>query len=232
MRLHRFYIEQPLGEELVVVEIELVHQWISVFRYGTEDEVILFSSVNAGVDYIYRIKSANKKEVVLSFVSQQKNILPKQDITLYMALVKKDTFENVVRYATELGVVEIVPILADRSEKKNLNMGRLRSITKEAAEQSGRGDMPTVSDIRSFKEAFDTDNVNILTSLNGTIGSNTIKNSHGDRKLALWIGPEGGWTEEEETFARDNNAQLMKLTETVLRADTAAIAALSTLFIS
>ena len=74
MRLHRFYIEQPLGEELVVEQSELVHQWISVFRYECEDEVVLFSFANIGVDYIYRIKSANKKVVVLSFVSEQKNI--------------------------------------------------------------------------------------------------------------------------------------------------------------
>ncbi|MEI6811010.1 MAG: hypothetical protein WCK60_03125, partial [Candidatus Nomurabacteria bacterium] len=91
MRLHRFYIEQPLGEELVVEQSELVHQWISVFRYQCEDKVVLFSSANVGVDYIYRIKSANKKVVTLSFVSEEKNILPKKEITLCMAVVKKDT---------------------------------------------------------------------------------------------------------------------------------------------
>ena len=226
MRLHRFYIEQPLGEELVVVEKELVHQWISVFRYKSGDEVILFSSKQLGVDYIYRITSSTKKEVTLSVVSTEKNILPSKSVTLCMAIVKKDTFENVVRYATELGVTKIVPILAERSEKKNINMERLHLIATEASEQCGRGDVPVISGIMKFAEAFQNlSGTHVFTSLYGedakTVAGNTKE------ELCVWIGPEGGWTKDEEALAASKSASMMKLTDTVLRADTAAIVALS-----
>ncbi len=233
MRLHRFYIEQPLGEELVVDQSELVHQWISVFRYQCENEVVLFSSANIGVDYIYRIASANKKVVTLSFVSEEKNILPKKEITLCMAIVKKDTFENVVRYATELGVSKIIPVLASRSEKKNLNLERLNNIAKEASEQSGRGTVPVIGEILSFNEALEQskDATNIFTSLYGENSSALVNKGLIKNNLTLWIGPEGGWTQEEEALAKENNFVLMKLTETVLKADTAAVCALSALVI-
>lgn len=231
MRLHRFYIEQPLGEELVVEQSELVHQWISVFRYQCEDEVVLFSSANVGVDYIYRIASANKKVVTLSFVSEEKNILPKKKITLCMAVVKKDTFENIVRYATELGVSKIIPVLASRSEKKNLNLNRLNSIAKEASEQSGRGTVPVISEILSFNEALKQNKsaTNIFTSLYGEESRNLSDKGLLEKNLTVWIGPEGGWTPDEEKLAKENNFVLMKLTETVLKADTAAVCAISVL---
>ncbi len=234
MRLHRFYIEQPLGEELVVEQSELVHQWISVFRYQCEDEVVLFSSANVGVDYIYRIASANKKVVTLSFVSKEKNILPKKEITLCMAIVKKDTFENVVRYATELGVSKIIPILAGRSEKKNLNLERLNSIAKEASEQSGRGTVPFIGDILSFNDALvqTEGDTNILTSLYGENSLELANNGLLKNNLNIWIGPEGGWTPDEEKLAKENNFVLMKLTETVLKADTAAVCALTSLVLN
>jgi len=234
MRLHRFYIEQPLGEELFVEQSELVHQWISVFRYKCEDEVVLFSSTNVGVDYIYRITSVNKKEVALSFVSEQKNILPNKNITLCMAIVKKDTFENIVRYATELGVSKIIPVLASRSEKKNLNLERLNNIAKEASEQSGRGDVPVISEILSFNNALEEmkGNTNIFTSLYGEASSELANKGLLKNNLTLWIGPEGGWTPLEEKLAKENNFHLMKLTETVLKADTAAICALTSLVLN
>lgn len=231
MRLHRFYIEQPLGEELVVEQSELVHQWISVFRYRCEDEVVLFSSFNIGVDYIYRIKSANKKVVILSFVSEQKNILIKKEITLCVAVVKKDTFENIVRYATELGVSKIIPVLASRSEKKNLNLARLNNIAKEASEQSGRGQVPVITEILSFDEALEEmkGNTNIFTSLYGKDSKELANKGLLKNNLTLWIGPEGGWTPDEEEIAKENNFTMMKLTETVLKADTAAVCAISAL---
>lgn len=231
MRLHRFYIEQPLGEELVVVEKELVHQWISVFRYKSGDEVILFSSTNVGVDYIYSISSASKTEVALSFVSKQNNILPKKNITLCMAVVKKDTFENIVRHAVELGVSKIIPVLASRSEKKNLNLERLTIITRESAEQSGRGDLPFISEITPFKEAFNSvgTGVSVFMSLNGEPANSFANKLTPDKDITVWIGPEGGWTEDEEVYAKEMGAKLIKLTDTVLRADTAVTCALSTM---
>jgi 16S rRNA (uracil1498-N3)-methyltransferase len=235
MRLHRFYIEQPLGEELVVENRELLHQWITVFRYTSGDGVILFSAHNKGEDHTYILQTISKQGVILKRVSVTNNIIPSKSATLYMAVVKKDTFEGVVRQATELGVTRITPILAARSEKKNLNMDRLVAIATEAAEQCGRGDIPTVSPIVSFNEALKQADkeYNVLLSLHGkdvkTLQELEIRSIN---PCAVWIGPEGGWTSEEEALCIKQGFSQLKLTDTVLKADTAALAALATLLLA
>src|SRR3989338_10115008 len=67
--------------------------------------------------------------------------------------VKKNPFEWIVEKATELGVTKIIPIMAERSEKKNLNEERLEKIAVEASEQSGRGTVPEIEVIISLEEA-------------------------------------------------------------------------------
>jgi RsmE family RNA methyltransferase len=234
MRLHRFYIHKPLGEELVVESAgeeedssKLLHQWTRVFRYSSGDEVFLFSDTMPGKDFLYRITDASKDRVVLTPVSVSDNVLPEPAITLVMSLVKKDTFETVVRCATELGVHRIIPLLADRSEKKKLNFERLLSVAAEASEQSGRGTLPELLPVETMKGATKLTGscLNIFGSIRG--GSGADLPAEKGKPLAVWIGPEGGWTEEEEKALDASGYTAMKLGNTVLRADTAAVALLA-----
>ncbi len=243
MRLHRFYVNKPLGEEIVVenvgdteVEKKLLHQWANVFRYTSGDEVILFSSVNPGKDFLYKILSISKQAATLTLVTSSSNILPAFPITLVMALVKKDTFETIARQATELGVTHIIPVIASRSEKKNLNFERLSTITVEACEQSGRGTIPLLSDIVSFESLCvpNTETISLIGSLSGeSLTSITkkalFKDLSKEKGLTLWVGPEGGWTDEEEKVAHEAGIVPFLHTSTVLKADTAAIALISAL---
>ena len=232
MRLHRFYVKQPLGEELVVgsaiEDKELLHQWTSVFRYSRGNEVILFPKHDQ-YDYTYFIEDISKKEATFCFLSKTKNIQPHTNCTLYMALVKKDTFETIVRQATELGVSTIVPILADKSEKKNLNFERLQAIATEASEQSGRGTVPFIREIVTFKEAVTTvpKNLAVFGSLTGSSFETLKKKIRDESSTSVWIGPEGGWSQQEEELARSHSFFDVKLTETTLKADTAATSLLS-----
>ncbi len=231
MRLHRFYVNKPLGEELVVENVhgsgeekEILHQWAHVFRFKSGDEVFLFSETSPGTDFLYRITTLSKERATLTPLSTQPTILPPGKTALVMALVKKDTFETIVRQATELGIQEIIPLLAARSEKKNLNFERLRAISIEASEQCGRGSIPKIHPIASFEEAWEVakNGTHIVGSLSGTTTKPEMKEGN-----VLWVGPEGGWTEEEEEWMRNKHFLFYKLNDTVLRADTAAIALLS-----
>lgn len=230
MRLHRFYVNKPLGEEIVVEsagsEKEILHQWLHVFRYKPGDDVLLFSSHSVGSDILYRITSVDKGEALLSRVSTVPHIVPKSDITLVMALVKKDTFETVVRQATELGVSRIIPLMAARSEKKALNMERLEKIAVEASEQSGRGTVPVISPIMTLDETLESTKTqrNIVGSLHGEQFT-----SLANEPLCLWVGPEGGWADEEEKYFTDQGFFLMRSVATTLKADTAAVNLLSLL---
>lgn len=227
MRLHRFYVKQPLGEELVVDQSEehfkeLLHQWSLVFRFKPGSELFLFCS--DGYDYRYRFEEISKRSCLLTFLDKVKNHTQSNEVVLFMALVKKDTFETVVRHATELGVTKIVPVLSARSEKKSLNFERLEKIAVEATEQSGRGQVPTILPIATYAEALlsATEYRNVFFSL---FGEKSFKKN--EKPTAVWIGPEGGWTEEEELLAKNAHFEALKLTETVLKADTASVAGLA-----
>jgi 16S rRNA (uracil1498-N3)-methyltransferase len=235
MRLHRFYIDKPLGEEIVVEigsekeqENKLAHQWTHVFRYTSGDEVLLFSSLSPGKDFLYRISETSKQKVTLTFISTSPHILP-QPLTLVMALVKKDTFETIVRQATELGVTRIIPVAAARSEKKNLNFERLLVIAIEASEQSGRGAIPEITQITSISDAFEITKevTNVIGSLHGNSAQEVLQALDISREIALWVGPEGGWVPEEEAVTREKGFVAMKLNHTVLKADTAALSLVS-----
>ena len=156
--------------------------------------------------------------------------MPARKIYLCAAVVKKDNFELIVEKATELGVTDIIPVLAEHSEKKSLNMERLNKIAIEASEQSGRGDVPAVHPIVDLKQAID-DLKKVkglkLVAFHAEGDASNRSDLSGNVPLALFVGPEGGWSPEEITLFHKENVDIVCLGSQVLRAETAVIAALS-----
>src|SRR3989344_3057867 len=161
MRLHRFYVLQPLGEEVVINDVSTIKQWTKVFRYKKADFVVLFDGV--GSDGTYSIESISPKECVLLRAKVSPSYIPEKKLTLYISVIKKDNFELVIQKATELGVTTIIPIIGERSEKKNLNGERLNKIAIESSEQCGRGDIPTILPIISLSEVLETESPHDVT---------------------------------------------------------------------
>jgi len=232
MRLHRFCILQPLGEEVVINDVSLVNQWTKVFRYTVSDFVILFNG--DGHDYCYSIQEIHKKSCVLKLTKTSPSYIPSQKITLCLSLIKKDNFELAVQKATELGVTTIVPVLSSRSEKKNLSFERLEKIAVESAEQCGRGDIPNILPITTLKETLLslTDNQQAIFLNMGGKPFHEAKKNLGKKEAVIFIGPEGGWSSEDITITEEMGIQSYALGETVLRAETAVIASLSLLILS
>ncbi|MEK7641810.1 MAG: RsmE family RNA methyltransferase [Patescibacteria group bacterium] len=230
MRLHRFYIGEKVGPqtEIVVHSTELVNQVRKVFRLKTDDSIIVFDG--SGSDYECRIADFSKDSLTLDIQNASRSrCMPSRTVYLYAALVKKDTFEWITEKATELGVTHIVPVMAERSEKKNLNEARLKKIAVEASEQSGRGDVPTILPLISCEEAIakigQSDGHTIAFHTEGhALESSTIRK---DEDVALFIGPEGGWSPHELDLFHKNEIPVVCLGTQVLRAETAVIAALS-----
>lgn len=226
MRLHRFYVLQPLGEDVVIDDVSTIKQWSKVFRYKKGDFVILFNG--EGTDATYCIDDISSKECNLSRTKLSPSYIPNKKITLYLSVIKKDNFELVVQKATELGVSAIIPILSERSEKKNLNEERLKVIAIEASEQCGRGDIPIILPIVSLSDALEADlpyDFSILLQMGGkTFKETSLQKKVDDSKnIALFIGPEGGWSENEEKLFKNKYIEPVSLGGTVLRAETAAI---------
>jgi 16S rRNA (uracil1498-N3)-methyltransferase len=230
MRLHRFYVTQPLGEDVVVNDVSLINQWKKVLRYVVGDFVILYNG--DGYDCLCSIEVFTKDTCVLKVKERKPSILPLKRSVLFLAIVKKDNFELVVKMATELGVTDIVPLISDRTEKKPLDQRRLTLIIKEASEQSGRGDLLLLHDAVTIKDIEGTvKKLSVLPSdtyvatLHGDPIHTFFSNENGERGTAssFVIGPEGGWTEEEEEYFAHSPFKRISLGTTTLRAETAGI---------
>ena len=125
--------------------------------------------------------------------------------------------------------------------KKSLNYDRLKKIIQEACEQSGRVKIPELGQMQSFKEALEKAPKPVLflhidKEINPTLPPLIIRGGEGGVKInnehtiSLFIGPEGGWTEEEAALALQTGASLVSLGPRVLRSETAAIAATAIVF--
>jgi 16S rRNA (uracil1498-N3)-methyltransferase len=236
MRLHRFYITQKVGgrNEIEISDSRIVHQVRNVFRLeaarrpsldasghvGQGDRVILFNG--DGFDYECEIVEIDKKFLRLEIVAPSKSLTVEKKITLFMSLIKKENFELVCEKATELGVTTIVPVVTQRTLQKNLNTERIEKIIMEASEQCGRGDVPKFHDAKKLSEVLEEKNL-VVCDMNGE----KISATNIDEDIKILIGPEGGWSEEETKLFKEKNLRVISLGALVLRAETAAIAALA-----
>jgi len=232
MRLHRFYTGVPIGTrtEITLSDAGVVHQIRRVFRLTAGDLVVVFDG--SGSEYTCEIVSYEGDDRVVCKVRESAfaRFTPSMGahLWLFAALVKKDTFETIVEKATELGVTDIVPIMAERSEKKSTNEARLAKIIMEASEQSGRGDLPTLHPIMSLNEAIDL-TVSEKISRSVVFHTDGAQFRHAEDSAAggCFIGPEGGWSPSEVELFHACKLPLRCLGPQILRAETAVVAALS-----
>jgi 16S rRNA (uracil1498-N3)-methyltransferase len=158
---------------------------------------------------------------------------------LLLAVFKFDHMEWAIEKATELGIARITPILARRTEKHLAQSAtkraeRWRRIALEASKQSRRTTIPEIADPIPLKQALEQEQSPTRILLSETEQVTTItaallnaKSSNQETDTALAIGPEGGWTPEEITLFTQHNWQSVTLGPRILRAETAAIAAIA-----
>ena len=157
-------------------------------------------------------------------------------VHLLLAIIKFDHYEWGLEKLTELGAARITPVIARRTEKHlgqaaSKRVERWRRIALEAAKQSRRSDLPLVDDPLPLKQALAQITAPTKLLLAETEQENTITAALKDRntsgEIALAIGPEGGWAAEEMKLFSESGWRHITLGPRILRAETAAIAALS-----
>ena len=155
-------------------------------------------------------------------------------VHLLLAIIKFDHYEWGLEKLTELGAARITPVIARRTEKHlaqaaGKRVERWRRIALEAAKQSRRSDLPQVDDPLHLKQAIAQVSAPVKLLLAETEQENSLAAALGDitGEIALAIGPEGGWTPEEMTLFSESGWSHITLGPRILRAETAAIAALS-----
>ncbi|HEY4009593.1 MAG TPA: RsmE family RNA methyltransferase [Acidobacteriaceae bacterium] len=158
-------------------------------------------------------------------------------VHLLLAVIKFDHYEWGLEKLTELGAARMTPVIARRTEKHlaqaaGKRVERWRRIALEAAKQSRRSDVPQVDDPLPLKEAIAQVSAPVKLLLAETEEENSLKSELASQQVsesgvALAIGPEGGWTAEEMQLFSESGWRHVTLGPRILRAETAAIAALS-----
>lgn len=233
MRIHRFYTKEAIREKTFdVTDRDMLHQWKKVFRYNVGSQVIMFDG--CGVDYLCMISSLRNLGATLSVIREMKNNPErKRNVWLCASIIKKDNFDFVIEKGTEIGVNHFVPILAERSEKKRVNNDRLKKITIEASEQSGRGDIPFIHETMKLEEVLQKDllpNSAFYLDFSGE-NINELLKSGPHKDTSVFIGPEGGWSEDEVKIFEKYNIKAISLGDQVLRAETASVVIASLLLL-
>lgn len=192
-----------------------------------------------GTDYEARITEAGASEIILEAVSQSPTQSePKLGLTLYQALPKADKMELIIQKCVELGVYRIVPVNTERcvvkieKNKEAKKLDRWRKISESAAKQSGRGLIPEIGPVMDFgaalKGAAQNGRAIIPYELERDRSLRDFLDGLSDKEraghLAVFIGPEGGFTESEIVRATEQGVVPITLGERILRTETAGMA--------
>lgn len=160
------------------------------------------------------------------------SMLPARNLTLFLAIFKFDRMEWAVEKCTELGVSRIVPLVARRTDAHLAaasvkRVERWRRVVRQASEQSRRTSPPEISTSVKFKDALSTRSGRriVLSESENKLQLCRALEHDFSREVTLAIGPEGGWTADELEFFQETGWISASLGPTILRAETAAIAA-------
>ena len=185
--------------------------------------------------YLAEIDTARKERVTFRMLEKLPVIEPPVRMILCAALIKFDHFEWMIEKATELGVVEIVPVVTVRGERgldkaAHKRLERWHRIGMEASQQSRRAHLPEISGPTAWTDVLDT-TANYRFALD-EIGTRPLSLAFpalrcATDSVALLIGPEGGWTDEERAGFTAAGWAAASLGPSILRAETAALAALA-----
>lgn len=241
--MHRFLVESDaLHGAQVVLPPRVSHQICKVLRMQPGDHILVLDG--SGWEMEVALVRVNREEVVGELLDRRlAGGEPRVHITLCQSLLKQDRFEWVLQKCTEIGVGAFVPMISQRTVVREVSavgdhkLTRWKRVVAESVEQSRRGRVPVLHDVIEFRQAVLRHGEPSSLSLipweeeRGT-GLRTVLARAASQNLpvgswTLFIGPEGGFGEDEVAFARDHGVVPVTLGPRILRAETAAVVAAS-----
>ena len=230
-KIHRFVNGFPLlGNRAVLTDPELVHQIYRVLKLRPGENMIL--SDGKGNDSLVEILSLDDASCYVK-VTGRENTAAGSRVLLYCAMLKKKNFEWAAEKGVESGAAEIFPLITERTVKTGIKLDRLQNIIREAAEQSGNAFVAKAHEMKELPAAlaessgnainwfFDPSGEDFLTAIQNRRETEDAKN----KMIGVWIGPEGGWTDEELAAGKAAGCRIVSLGRLILRAETAAAVA-------
>ena len=224
----RLYVDHPLGEgQSVPVDRDQAHYLFGVMRLGVGDAVSLFNG-EAG-EWRAEVAEAGKRKGVLNCTVQTAPQNNPPDLWLIFAPIKKARTDFIVEKAAEMGAARILPVQTDFTNSERIRQDRLQAHAVEAAEQCGGTFVPEVADLAKLDRVLSNwpDDRELMFCDEALVGGSAgLPEMKGP--WAILIGPEGGFSEgERERLHAMPNAHPVSLGPRILRADTAAVAAMT-----
>ena len=227
----RLHVRDELSGDGGLILSEAQGRYLSqVMRRGPGDEVLVFNGRDG--EWLARIAEAGKRRTRLELVRRTRVQPPAGAIVLVMALVKRTPLETAVSKAVELGVAEIRLAITERSNADHTRVDRLETIATEAAEQTGRLDIPAIRSPESLSRVLEAggDGTRLVFCDEAGDAPPLLEALAGlpPGPLVLLIGPEGGFSPAERSALRSREGTIpVSLGPRILRADTAALVALA-----
>lgn len=230
-RLQRLFVDTPLSiETRHELSSEQFNYLANVLRLEAGAKVLVFNGRDG--EWLAEITFPSRKKIVLEPIEQTRPQPPASDLHYLFAPLKIGRLDYLVQKAVEMGSGLMQPVMTQHVQGKITNLDRLRANVTEAAEQCGILSIPEVGEPRKLTEILEgwPADRRIIFCDEGDEGQNPlpILAKVTEKKLALLVGPEGGFSEEERALLRSLPfVTAIPLGSRILRADTAAVAALA-----
>lgn len=206
--LNYFILDKPILNHLKSIRLKVNENFICIYE---------------GKFYICELE--NQKAKIIEILNENHEY--EYRLVLFAPIIKIKNFEWLIQKATELGVQEFYPLICENTNKKYLEivknkLMRFQEIAKNAAEQSFRNQIMKIFDPINFIDAIQIKIENKFLA-HEKINSIQNKASNFDGNIAFFVGPEGGFSNNEVEIAQKNNTQIVSLGKRILRSETAVI---------
>ena len=225
--LPRLFVRTALAEGArVELDAGQANYLGNVMRLGIGAELLVFDGQSG--EWLALIAEAAKKRMVLKVERRTREAEAVSDLWLAFAPVKRAQTDWLVEKATELGAARLLPVITQRTIAERLRLERLRAIAIEAAEQCGRTRLPEIAEGANLTQLLGTRDQGRPLYFADERGGEAASSAFRPGPAMILTGPEGGFTDEErELVRRAPNTVPISLGPRILRAETAALAALA-----
>jgi 16S rRNA (uracil1498-N3)-methyltransferase len=230
-RMQRLFVTAQLATDNVVsVEAAQAHYLANVLRMAEGDELLIFNGRDG--EWLARFAAKSKKAVALAVVEQTRPQPPPSDLVYCFAPLKQGRLDYLVQKAVEMGAGVLQPVITQHTQVQKIGTDRIEANAIEAAEQCGILAIPAVREAVKLDRLLATwePDRRLIFCDEDSSTNNPLPalQAIGETKLALLVGPEGGFSEEERRQLRALPfVTAIPLGPRILRADTAAVAALA-----
>ncbi len=226
MEIRRFFVAQSdISDGVVTLRGDEFAHMTRVLRYRTGYKAVICA--NDGIERLCTVENIGRDSATL-FVDKSETVDRKNfELTLFAGLLKNNKLDFAVQKSVELGVDKIVPFLSANCAETKFSCDRSRKIALEAAKQCGAAYLSEVGELIAFGEmincfkyfddvvfAYEAEKKNRISDFNPT-----------GKRIAVVIGPEGGFSAEEAEIIKNSGAKSVSLGRRILRAETASIVA-------